>query len=220
MIPARTSRGSSPARWEDNVPQVISVQQMRRGVGRLAVLLPLVIGAGYCIFGKDLGGFLGAISESYYTVMRDVFVGTLCAVAFFLYAYRGYNHREDWLFNFLALLCVVVAWFSMTSTPLLVEPLPGPSCSYSIKLEPTCAVVVNDRLATYHYEIFGLLHFGAATVLFVCLGYVSPFLFIVETVCLEAFGISWLLKGDGIFGLLSDRPAQAAPAPGLSNRVH
>jgi len=34
-----------------------------------------------------------------------------------------------------------------------------------------------------------------------------PFLFAVETVCLFAFGFSWLVKGDGVYGL-SDPPMQ------------
>jgi hypothetical protein len=36
-----------------------------------------------------------------------------------------------------------------------------------------------------------------------------PLLFVVETVCLSAFGFSWLLKGDGVYGL-SDPPEQRA----------
>ncbi|GAA4893414.1 DUF998 domain-containing protein [Tessaracoccus lubricantis] len=36
-------------------------------------------------------GLRGSISEYYYTPMRDVFVGTLCALALFLWSYRGYH---------------------------------------------------------------------------------------------------------------------------------
>jgi hypothetical protein len=65
-----------PWRWEEKTPQVISAPRMRRGVGWLAILLPVITAVGYGVFGGERGGFLGSISESYYTVMRDVFVAT------------------------------------------------------------------------------------------------------------------------------------------------
>lgn len=83
LVAAMSLERKRPPHWKEKDPQVISAQQMRRGVGYLAILLPVVAAVGYGVFGQEYGGFLGSISESYYTVMRDVFVGTLCAVAFF-----------------------------------------------------------------------------------------------------------------------------------------
>jgi hypothetical protein len=163
--------------WEEEAPQVIDAQKMRKGVGWLAILLPLITGVGYGVLGGDRGGFLGSISESYYTVMRDVFVGTLCAEAFFLYAYRGYTAFEDRFFNGLAVLCVVIAFFSMNSTPVSAQVDPPPSCRYAITMDPTCVIVLNDRMLMYHHRAFGWIHFSAAAILFAGLGYVSIYFF-------------------------------------------
>jgi hypothetical protein len=251
--------------WEWKAAQVISAKQMRRGVGWLALLLRVLTGVGYCVLGGGRGGFLDSISESYYTLMRDVFVGTLCMDAFFLYAYRGYNAFEDRLFNILGGFCVVIALFSMNSkegTPG-VDQDPLPACYYAIQVAPTCLVMVNNRVAMCHREWFGWVHIGAATILFVGLGYVSfslftrtaqgtkrtprkvirdriyrvcgaviwtslalylvltlakvletwPLLFFAEAICLFAFGASWLVKGDGVFGL-ADSPDHVAPESG------
>jgi hypothetical protein len=238
--------------WEERTPQIISAQQMRKGVGLLAILLPVLTALGYCVLGGQRGGFLDSISESYYTLMRDVFVGTLCMEAFFLYAYRGYNAFEDRLFNVLAVLCVVIALFSMNSIEGApdVDGAPRPACYHAIRMTPTCLILLNNRVLMSHYEAFGWIHLGAAAALFLSLGYVSyflftktgsdqptprklrrnmtyracgvaiwaslviyfvlarlevldswPLLFIAETICLFAFGFSWLVKGDGVYGL-------------------
>lgn len=40
----------------------------------------------------------GSLSEYYYTPVRDIFVGTLCALALFLWSYRGYHpHKPELL---------------------------------------------------------------------------------------------------------------------------
>jgi hypothetical protein len=256
-----------PSQWEEKEAQVISAQNMRRGVGWLAILLPVLTTVGYWVLGAQRGGFLSSISESYYTLMRDVFVGTLCIEAFFLYAYRGYSACEDRFFNGLAVLCVVVALFSANVNPVVASGVSGPpSCYYPIEMGPTCLIVLNDRVLMFHHEVFGHIHMVAAAILFASLGYVSfgfftktdsddpgpekrhrntiyraagitiwsalalyglflvarifvpealwirrlddwPFLFLIETVCLLAFGFSWLVKGDGVYGL-SDPPKQ------------
>ena len=36
-------------------------------------------------------GIRGSLSEYYYTPVRDIFVGVLCALALFLWSYRGYH---------------------------------------------------------------------------------------------------------------------------------
>ena len=74
-------------------PDVISYQALRKLVGVLALAFPLglVIGAWLrCpVPGLELQP---SISGYYHTAMRDVFVGTLCVVAFFLFSYRGYRN--------------------------------------------------------------------------------------------------------------------------------
>ena len=38
---------------------------------------------------------LESISSYYHSVMRDIFVGSLCAVGTFLISYRGYDKRDN-----------------------------------------------------------------------------------------------------------------------------
>lgn len=85
----------------------LSYMTLRRIIGLTAIGLPLVL-----VFGKwlvDGPGVARSISAYYYTGMRDVMVGSLCAIALFLYAYRGYDRRDDWTGNVAGALALVVA---------------------------------------------------------------------------------------------------------------
>ncbi|WBU63603.1 hypothetical protein [Paracoccus aerodenitrificans] len=67
---------------------VLSFLSVRRAIGYLGFFLPtaLII---YALFSAD--GFLASISAYYYSPMREVLVGTLCAQAVFLWSYEGYR---------------------------------------------------------------------------------------------------------------------------------
>jgi hypothetical protein len=174
----------------------MSFRQMLRSVGYLAFFLPLAVAVGYFVFGGPQA--LDSISESYFTVMRDVFVGVLCMVAFFLIAYKGYDDWEDWTFNLCAVLALVIAWFSMntrmgppaagsSAVPGCIVTKSGgeaaPSCTYDITMDPACLkddrfdIYVNNRRMLMHETWFGYVHLGCAAVLFILLGGISLFLF-------------------------------------------
>ena len=53
--------------------------------------------------------FLGSISAYYYTPVRTVFVGSLCALGAVLIAYKGHSSAEDVLLNFSGFMAFVVA---------------------------------------------------------------------------------------------------------------
>lgn len=68
---------SGAAQKADN-DLVLSFLSVRRAIGCLGYFLPLALIA----YGLSLGdGILTSISAYYYTPMREVFVGTLCAIA-------------------------------------------------------------------------------------------------------------------------------------------
>ena len=52
-----------------------------------------------------------SLSAYYYTGTRNVFVGTLWAIGIFLFAYPGYNHREDLLGNLAGVFALGVSLF-------------------------------------------------------------------------------------------------------------
>jgi len=88
----------------DKPPEIISYYSMRRAIGVLGITLPFILVAGSSLFG-DCQEVQGSISTYYHTNMRNVFVGFNCAVALFLFAYRGH----DWMDNLAGYLgCIFV----------------------------------------------------------------------------------------------------------------
>lgn len=71
---------------------VLSYHRVRTALGVLGMALPLVLIVGGL---TDYRRIEPAISDFYHTTYRDVFVGTLCAIAVFLIYYRGYGRSED-----------------------------------------------------------------------------------------------------------------------------
>ena len=86
---------------------VISYLALRRAVGIIGVALPFTL-----VLGKWLlqgWGIQSSISAYYYTSMRDVFVGSLCAIGVFLLSYRGYEHVDDLAGNVACVFAVGLA---------------------------------------------------------------------------------------------------------------
>ena len=77
----------------DNGSLVISYLTLRTTVGVLGILLPFLVSLGaLLIFQTPLQD---SISAYYYTGTRGVFVGTLWALGFFFFAYRGYERQDE-----------------------------------------------------------------------------------------------------------------------------
>lgn len=66
---------------------VLSFLSVRRAIGALGYLLPVVL----ILYGLVAGGILPSISAAYYTPMREVFVGVMIAQAVFLWSYEGFR---------------------------------------------------------------------------------------------------------------------------------
>lgn len=102
-----------------------------------------------------MGGlFLGielqkSISLYYHTEMRDLFVGSMSAIAVFLWSYRGYDRRDNIAANLACLFALGIAFFPAT---------PGPD-------------------ATRSQVILGRLHTISSAGFFLTLTYFSLFLF-------------------------------------------
>jgi hypothetical protein len=85
---AMTSATTSP-----QTTLVHSYLFLRRAIGLIGLALPFVL-----ILGKQLvqgGDLIGSLSGYYYTDLRDVLVGAMCAAGVFLLAYYGH----DWVDN-------------------------------------------------------------------------------------------------------------------------
>ncbi len=86
---------------------VMSYLGIRRSLGLLAFLLPLLLGPfGYWVFGIEIQQNM---SSYYHTLLRDVFVGAMCAMGIFLFYYHGYDSVENWTSNLACLSAIGIA---------------------------------------------------------------------------------------------------------------
>jgi hypothetical protein len=128
----------------------INYKTMRVVVGAIAILLAPVV-----FFLAGSREPLTSISISYWTDARDIFVGSLITVGFFLSAYNGSGGGKDLEFYLSKLSCVF---------------------AICVALFPTEGFDINDMPPVWAADlagVFGLkahhIHYGAAVLLFVCL---------------------------------------------------
>jgi hypothetical protein len=125
-------------------------RRMRKIIGYLGIGLPLVL------FVLSLIPFFktplqNSISYYYYTNLRDIFIGVMCAVSFFLVCYKSSSNEVFWkddnkMTNLAGFLALGVA----------LAPTNPESCSEKIyALIPLCAKVIG----CLHY-IFAILFFA------------------------------------------------------------
>lgn len=148
MLPRRTSTN----------PVVLSYYTMRRMVGLIALILPFALAAGSILL-----ALLGpehhlphpllqrSISDYYYTPMRDIYVGSLCAIAAFLVCSRGYDLRDE-----------------------ITGYLAG-----AFAFGVACCPSFNPRIGNYTLLEFdiGLTHTVLAALMYLMLAYICIFLF-------------------------------------------
>jgi hypothetical protein len=126
---------------------VFSYLTLRKTIGLLGMAFPFVLWLGALILFQT--GIQSSISSYYHTGMRDVFVGTLCVIGFFLLSYRGYERSDDIAGDLCCVFAVGVALFPTT---------------------PDGAAVSGARL-------IGYVHLAFAALFFLTLIYFSLFLF-------------------------------------------
>jgi hypothetical protein len=135
----------------ENNSDIFTFRRMRRSIGYLGIALPIVL-----ILFSFLDFFKTphqiSISHYYYTNLREVFTGTLCAVGLFLIRYKGYGNASVWKNdNFITNIAGVMA--------------------FGVALVPTNPIEEADKIYTlipYHQPWLGLFHYGFAAVLFLC----------------------------------------------------
>jgi hypothetical protein len=90
-------------------PLVLSYLTLRTVIGILGTALPFVASLGALIIFQT--GIQSSLSSYYYTGMRDVFVGALWAIGFFLFSYKGYDRIDDIAGNLACIFAVGVSLF-------------------------------------------------------------------------------------------------------------
>ncbi len=126
---------------------VFSYLALRKAIGFLGIALPFTVSLGALIFFQT--GIRSSVSSYYYTGMRDVLVGALWAIGFFLLSYRGYERADDIAGNLACVFAVGTAVF------------------------PTAPDTNTSAVATW----IGYIHYLFAALFFLTLIYFSLFLF-------------------------------------------
>lgn len=203
---------------------VVSYLTIRKAIGFLGVLLPLVIIAGTSFQGGPFIPF--TVSNTYFTNMREVFTGVLCAVALFMICYKGYGVADDVVTTASGVGALGVANFPTADLPptgahigtfqLIDTTSAAVHLCFAIPFFLLLAVnslflftktdgtkTENKKKRNTVYIVCGLLIVAAlvaVAVISFCFPdfeYVSwhP-IFWCETLALAAFGTSWLVKGE------------------------
>jgi len=136
-------------------PLIISYLGLRKAVGFIGLALPFLLFFGNKLF-SGTPWFQYSISDYYYTHMRDVFVGSLCAIGVFLITYRGYDICDRIAGAMASVFAIGVALFPTT---------------------PAATTEANMSVITGTQVIFGRIHLAFAALLFSTLAYFCLALF-------------------------------------------
>ena len=214
---------------EDNTGLDYAFLQL--AVGVTAALLPVMV----VVFNRvheHAWSVEDSISHFYYTAGRNYFVGSLCALAVFFLSYHhgstGKYRVDKILSNFASAMALGVAFFPTTyadSTATHADKIVG-------TIHLTCATLLFVTLGVFAFFLFrrssaapsprkrlrNRVYAICGGVIFVCIALVAvselpqipagwPKLYWFEMVMVEAFAVSWLVKG-GFLGILADKTAR------------
>ncbi len=211
----------TPERSETQL--IISYLRLRRWVGLLGVLLPGVLFAGNALRGAGSVP-QSSISAYYATPMRDVLVGVLFVIGWFLFSYRGYDRRDNWAGNVAGILAMAVALFPSNSAKSWVSVIHAMSAAgfflvlayFSIfrftKSAPGQPITPQKKIRNRVYRICGSLILISLLLIAVVwwkgeneeVSRLHP-RFWLESTALWAFGFSWFVKGETLWKDALDR---------------
>jgi hypothetical protein len=202
-------------------PLVLSYLALRKAVGIIGCALPFVLA-----FGKMLlqgPGIQDSISGYYYTDMRNVFVGSLCAVGIFLASCRGYDRKDEVAGYLAGFLAIGVALFPTTPylDPSRTERFIGAlHLSFAALFFLTLAYfslrlfvkTASDRKPTRRKLQRNAVYRICGYTILICIVLivvvklpsvkvlVEPLtpVFWLESLAVVSFGVSWLTKGETI----------------------
>jgi hypothetical protein len=218
-------------------PVVLSYLALRKAVGFVALGLPFALAIPWYL--ASSGTIESSISGYYYTGMRNLLVGSLCAIAMFLLCCRGYD-RQDEVAGVLASICALgVAFFPTApdhgATPQQLK-IGNLHCAFAGVLFLTLAyfclvlfrmsaeghrVTPRKRLRNHVYTVCGVVIL--ASMLMIGLGSLLGLKYAVlgldptlcfETTSLLAFGLAWLTKGETFLKDYASWHPKARSGPG------
>lgn len=196
---------------------IYSYLSLRKSIGIIAILLPFVILIITTISGE---GIPSSISYSYYSTARDVFVGSLCAIALLMFFYTGYSKIDNWAGNIVGLSSLGTVWFPPTPEGNEIDLVAGvhyvSALLLFLALSFFCLFLftksdVEKDLRTANKKIRNKIYIACGVIMLLCLaimiyifsneklgGEGTVLAYILQTVSTVAFGFSWLVKGNFI----------------------
>jgi hypothetical protein len=136
---------------------VVNYLNLRRAVGWLGTLLPVILlvadPVALRIEHASCGWLPGSVSDYYYSPVRNIFVGALCALGLFLIAYVGDDLGDRVITDLAGVFALGVALFP--TTPTVASP-PSATCETVARLT-TRQQVVGDIHAVSSVLFFVLL---------------------------------------------------------------
>jgi len=206
---------------------VISYLALRKAIGVLGIGLPLAVSLGALIVFQT--GLQGSISDYYYTGTRDVLVGTLWAIGFFLLSYKGYGRADAIAGNWGCVFAVGITLF-----PTVPDINPSATAIWIGYLHVAFALLFFSTLIYFSLWLFtktdpskpptkkklqrNMVYRACGYTMALCILLIGAYyllknrgasalqayhpVFWLEAIAIEAFGISWLTKGEAI---LKDR---------------
>ena len=206
----------------DGEDALVSYLTLRRVVGVLGILLPVLLAVGCFVLGSCTE-LERSISHYYGTGMRDVLVGVLFAIAWFLFAYRGYDRKDDIAGDLACIFALAVALFPTTSDSAVIRTVHVLAAAalfltlsyFSLFLFTKTGP---DAAPTPEKQIRNRIYVGCGVIMLACIALIPLYyafledtglaalkpVFWLEALALWAFGTSWLIKGETLW---KDRPA-------------
>lgn len=140
---------------------VLSYLTVRKIIGILGLLFPLILVLGSFIFGNCCHIQI-SISNYYHTNMRDVFVGYVCTLSIFMLSYKGYDLADRIVSALSGIFGLVVA---LMPTNLKIDLSTGtiPQCNIWCDVE--------------RHNWIGIVHLIAAGLFILGMTYFTLFLF-------------------------------------------
>jgi hypothetical protein len=204
---------------DPDTPLVISYLGLRKAVGFIGLLLPIVLALGKILL--EGSGLQCSISAYYHTDMRNVFVGSLCAIGVFIGSYRGYDIRDEIAGRIASVFAIGVALFPTNRCDAAASPISKLHWTFAAILFLTLAYfclalftkTAPDRPPTRQklqrnalYRACGYAIVASILIIGIdkfvpsvntWLAPISP-VFWLESIAVIAFGLAWLTKGEAI----------------------
>ena len=174
MSPPEDTSADSPLSDKARPPRtmVMDYRTLRAVIGGIVILLvPVVYIGNWLIFIGHPGDCFynpqwipGSLSGFYYTHMRNLFVGAMCAVGVFFVAYHGHDRWDERLTNVAGLAAICIALFP-TMPPYYSKSPNGPNQFFTSANPCGPSTPITYHLSSYQ-SLIRYLHVVSLLVLF------------------------------------------------------